>query len=765
MSRESLKEEARRHEQNEEWPKALDLYLQAIDAQDEGEEPDIALHNRVGDLQIRLGDADGAVANYERAIELYIEIELPNNAIAVCRKIIRNDPTRPQPFLRMGQIRAKQGFVVDARQNYLTYAEMMQARGKVDEALSALGEFAELMPQDVDVRVFLAEQLVLRDGPEDAVRYLAEACRVLVKAGEIERARELQERVWEIAPGQPVPSIEPEEEEEEVGMVEAGGLAGFETTTLEVPEPAAAGSEAPPEASPPEDISFADISVGEVDPGGAESEAPEPLAPDPDGLEPVEPEPEAPEEEEAELVAAIPEDDSPLPGFDDPELTLSGPTETPEDDGGETLGELDPSFAGVIDEEGGGTGEEGEGAVDAGFDLPLMSFGEEEAEEEPEEEAMEPAGVSDRLEAAIEEAGGPLEEEKEEVGGPAVEEAVEEAPEPAVADDPAATLRARVEKDPGDAEGWRLLGRALLAAGDEAGASEALEHGHQAFARNGEVREAVGVVRELLEMDPDRIELRQRLVEYAYQSSDEAFLVQSFLELGEALSKSGKRLKAEAVFRQVLSLDPDNPTALQALGKVVEPHPEAPPTAPEPTPAPAAPQGEDYVDLGSLVLDEDEDEEKTTRWVVAAGEPSGDEAADFAKMLSQFKDKVSENLSADDARSHYDLGTAYKEMGLLDEAIEEFQRSLRADPKSLAAFEMLGQCFLDKGEAQAAIRTLERGVKLPIQVEDDLLGVYYFLGKANESIGDSTAARDFYEKIFSLDINFKDVTERLRTLR
>ena len=66
VSRESLKEEARRHEQNEQWPKALDLYLQAIDAQAEGEEPDIALHNRVGDLQIRLRDADGTVATYER---------------------------------------------------------------------------------------------------------------------------------------------------------------------------------------------------------------------------------------------------------------------------------------------------------------------------------------------------------------------------------------------------------------------------------------------------------------------------------------------------------------------------------------------------------------------------------------------------------------------------------------------------------------------------------------------------------------------------
>jgi tetratricopeptide (TPR) repeat protein len=151
--------------------------------------------------------------------------------------------------------------------------------------------------------------------------------------------------------------------------------------------------------------------------------------------------------------------------------------------------------------------------------------------------------------------------------------------------------------------------------------------------------------------------------------------------------------------------------------------------------------------------------------VVAAGAPSGDEAADFARMLSQFKDKAAQNLSSDDAKSHYDLGTAYKEMGLLDEAIEEFQRSLRADPRSLGAFEMLGQCFLDKGEPAVAIRTLERGMKLPTPVEDDLLGVYYFLGKANESIGNTTQAREFYEKIFSLDINFKDVTERLRALR
>jgi len=169
------------------------------------------------------------------------------------------------------------------------------------------------------------------------------------------------------------------------------------------------------------------------------------------------------------------------------------------------------------------------------------------------------------------------------------------------------------------------------------------------------------------------------------------------------------------------------------------------------------------VDFGALVLDEKGEE--TTRWVVPATAPTADEDADFRRTLAQFKAKVAENFSPEDAKGHYDLGSAYKEMGLLDEAIAEFQQSLRADPGYLAAFEMLGLSFLEKGEPQAAIRTLERGLRLPTQVEDDLLGIYYCLGNSHEAMGNTDAAKEFYERIFALDINFKDVTDRLRDLR
>ena len=106
MNVEALKEKARRHEQREEWRKAFDLYSAALRVQEEDESPDITLFNRLGDIQTRLGQINGAVEQYERAINLYLEAELPNNAIAICKKVLRNLPDRNIFFLRMGQIRA-----------------------------------------------------------------------------------------------------------------------------------------------------------------------------------------------------------------------------------------------------------------------------------------------------------------------------------------------------------------------------------------------------------------------------------------------------------------------------------------------------------------------------------------------------------------------------------------------------------------------------------------------------------------------------------
>jgi tetratricopeptide (TPR) repeat protein len=77
----------------------------------------------------------------------------------------------------------------------------------------------------------------------------------------------------------------------------------------------------------------------------------------------------------------------------------------------------------------------------------------------------------------------------------------------------------------------------------------------------------------------------------------------------------------------------------------------------------------------------------------------------------------------------------------------------------------MGQTFLEMGKADAAVKSLERALQVDHDIEDDLVGIYYYLARAYEQMESTDQAVEFYDRVFSLDINFADVTERLRALR
>jgi tetratricopeptide (TPR) repeat protein len=168
-----------------------------------------------------------------------------------------------------------------------------------------------------------------------------------------------------------------------------------------------------------------------------------------------------------------------------------------------------------------------------------------------------------------------------------------------------------------------------------------------------------------------------------------------------------------------------------------------------------------YVDLRELLR---EDREQTTRFRMAEAEPTGDEDRDFAELLGQFRARLSEHLPVEDGAAHYDLALAFKEMGLLDEAIAEFQVSLRGGYSRLRIYEELGSCFLQKEEYAIAEKVLNQALRLEPADDLDLLGVYYHLGRAYEAMGQAPQAREAYEHVLAMDISFQDVSERLERL-
>ena len=533
---EHLKEEARRFEQDEQWGKALDLYSQAIDQLSADDTPDIALFNRSGDLATKIGRAAQAVAFYERAVDYYMDAGLPNNAVAVCKKVMRNLPDRYSIHLKMGQIRAAQGFLTDARTSFVTYAERVQAAGDLDEAFRALIEFVRLAPDDYEMCMMLAGQLEQNRRTDEALTQYVGAYRIMQRKG-------------------------------------LGALAEAAATRVRKLDPQLDLEQA-----------AADPSFGRGAGFGDEGEAAR------DGQSP--------------------------------------------DGGGE------PEIIGPVD-------------------LPLMSFDDDEDDA---------AKVADEAAAAA-----------------AAQEAAAKAAQEAAAEEAAAEAAKKEE----------AAGAATARAAEEAAASRATEEAAEARAAEEAAAKA------------------------AAETAEPA--------AGESLSVSNGDPESEA------------PT-------------EAPPGG--------------YVDLGAVLLGEEvQTGKKSTRFVVPYEEPTGDDQADFDRMLAQFRDKVSENIDANDVMAHYDLGTAYMEMGLLDEAIGEFQVVLRGTSDHLPTYEMLGQTFLQKNEPKAALRSLKRGLDAPCEIEEERVGIYYYIGLANETLGDKETALEFYSRVFALDINFADVTERLRALR
>jgi tetratricopeptide (TPR) repeat protein len=143
---------------------------------------------------------------------------------------------------------------------------------------------------------------------------------------------------------------------------------------------------------------------------------------------------------------------------------------------------------------------------------------------------------------------------------------------------------------------------------------------------------------------------------------------------------------------------------------------------------------------------------------------SGDEQKDFDSLLRHFKEGVSRSLGEEDYESHYDLGVAYKEMGLLDDAIEEFQKALRSRRHRLPAYEALGQCFVEQSRHAVAVTVLTRALHEPGLGDEQRVGVLYLLAYSCEALQRWDEARSYYSRVYATDNNFRDVAERLAAL-
>src|SRR5437660_5066256 len=147
---------------------AIEVWLEALKAQEDEAEPnpDLSIFNRIGDLYLKVKDPAQAADYYDRAVDKYAELGFHNNAIAMCNKVLRNAPARQTTYLKLAKLYAAKGFMAEAKQNFLEYAERMQKAGKIQQAFAALKELADISAESAHLRQTLEDHLRMYGDPE-----------------------------------------------------------------------------------------------------------------------------------------------------------------------------------------------------------------------------------------------------------------------------------------------------------------------------------------------------------------------------------------------------------------------------------------------------------------------------------------------------------------------------------------------------------------------------------------------------------------------
>jgi len=824
MNFEKLKETARKYEQKEEWRRAIEVYLQAIREFEAGNDPvpDLSVYNRIGDLYLKANEPGAAVQAYERAADLYGEQGFYNNAIALCGKILRVNPGRIQTYLKLAHLHGRKNVVIEAKKNLLEYLERMNALNQLDEAFNAVKSFADQFPGNKEIRLMLSELLRASSRNAEAREQLEKLASDLEARGDTIGARKTLMRLQaldaeesttipaesaKLGPikiksadlvfldtGPDVPRPEPKP---------ASGPISRKTRAVSIPSSRESAKSRAPSGLPlievPEEPLVADLTPLEIETSS--------LTRDSLKLESVQPIGEEARLEataSGEVARTLGFEPTRVEGLDDTaiqpleglELDQPAPDSVDLSAAAGSLGlERSPEVGDLLGLEPTAAGDDAfPGSLDLGGAEGIDDASEETVSTgslldlEPVE-AVLPADDALRFLDALPDAGAAAEADGigfVDLGGPATPSITE--------------LEDRVLEDPDDPEAHRTLGEALLADGEQLRGQEELELALAGYETREDWQRADDLIHELIRLDPNGVRYHQKRVEIGFRSGDRSRLIDAYLELADALLRVGALDKALAVYRRVSEHDPGNQRALAALdalypveeavGPPLAPAPAAaeevdeadlavdamfdppsPPPAPparrsrktKATPAPveAPPEG-DFVDLGALVRDDER--AMDPRMQVKGDDPTGDEQRDFQDMLSQFKRGIDQNIDAEDYESHYDLGVAFKEMGLLDEAISEFQKALRAPEVRLKTSEALGTAFYEKGQFAIAEAILRRAVESLGATDDEQIGLIYWMGRAQEAQGKAEAAIPAYERVMAVDIGFQDTSARVAKL-
>jgi tetratricopeptide (TPR) repeat protein len=734
---------------------AIKEYRQIVDNDDD----DFTALNMLGDLYARSGKGQDAIACFSRIANHYREQGFALKAISMFKKIDRLQPNDPEIAKTLGALYEMQGLVVDARAQYMSVAESFQRAGQQQKALDVLRKVADLEPQNTENRIKLALGYLKENLRPEAAEAYADAGEQFLSRRNFERAIECYSETLKLTPRNHIALS---------GLLNAHIALGTADEAAEILEQALADA--------PGDVELLSML------GHAYIEAED-----------------AERAERAIQSLAAVEDSSCLRFLDVARLYLKG-------DGTERAISILSDIADRI---------LAEGEIDR-----LMRLLDEVLARNPEHldglkllvrvnqwqgDPGKTRGVLERL-VDTAEAFENVEVERwalaqlvqivpdaryldrlEKLGGapsgmfvdknrPSEQAVISSYDGFALIDDHVAASSGQVAGDHGNDFEWNAVSEQVHEPGvllsdsvTEAAVSE--ESLFETNSADSFVGNAPAASETHTESRHDGL-LNQEL------ESVDFYIAQGYIDIAiDTLDMLERQFgRRESIDARRKALGGSQSSAEESAGETVNfsmGELSSPPSAEDTL-------REEANEFFMMAAAEESESEGASDFAFSVpdaqnpGATPGGIDSGLAAIFDEFREAVEDDEPASgggDYETHYNMGIAYKEMDLSDQAVEEFQQAVAlvspqdGTDRYLQCCNMLGHCFMQKQMSRLAIMWFKKGLEAPGHSEDEYQALRFELGLAHEQAGDIDAAIDVFSEVYGVSISYRGVGEKLRELQ
>lgn len=316
-----------------------------------------------------------------------------------------------------------------------------------------------------------------------------------------------------------------------------------------------------------------------------------------------------------------------------------------------------------------------------------------------------------------------------------------------------AACEGALEKRPNDTMILKKLGDLYLKAENYRNASQIYVRLGEIYSDKGFYPKAIALYKQAIKINPSWEGPYEKLAElYQVQGFSREAATQ-YVKLSEILEQSGDSVEATMYMQKAAELDP----AITQVSKKVHSFKVKERAMTEPIPKTAPKPEVERTDFYDLTKELDTQLEKELEEFSI--DETYDDTVDTTGVESVFK-AIQENAAQegkDDPLFQYNMGLAYRETGLLDEAIEAFRRVVGTGEKLYDAYVMLGITYRERGLFHESLDSLRRAVTLEEASTDMKVGILYEIAQTYKSLGDNTNALSIFREIQKEHKDFKDV--------